>query len=642
MNAMRRLVILRLLVPFLFIATLTASLAASDVGMAAADQVNQASYYDFMDLWLYTHAGDNRGTDGAEHDLAMDNIAGFFEDYGLIVTLEPFTYSSTTYYNVVGTKTGTLYPNEEYVLGAHYDSVSNPGADDNASGTALVLEAARIISQYDSDYTIRFVAFSREEQGLIGSSAYVADHAGDNILGMVAADMVAYDPGTDLARIYRRAVSPVADALADSVDLYGDGLAWMDPGWISASDHASFDAGGYDACLLIESEVWNNPYYHTQQDSFEQLGNLNFPYAVMMTRSAVGWLVDAAGVQVDVALSVTPSVGIDSQGDVGGPFSPDDIDYTLENLGDTGINYEVTKTQPWVSLTNASGYLAPLDSVVVNVSINASAEALPAGLYDDTITFTNTTNGLGNTTRDVALRVGIPQVVYEWPLDDNPGWTTEGQWAFGVPTGEGSYNGDPTSGHTGTNVYGYNLSGDYTNNLPAAYLTTETFDCTGLTDVTLKFQRWLGVESNSSYDEATIEVNNGGGWTTIWSATSTGAAVSDSSWQSIELSLASVADDQSSVSVRWGMGPTDSYVTYPGWNIDDIQIVALGGEAKCEFVADGDINGDGPVNGIDIQLFVDGILGEPTFDEMCHGDFDEDMTLDVGDIDGMVSALLAP
>jgi acetylornithine deacetylase/succinyl-diaminopimelate desuccinylase-like protein len=154
--------------------------------MAAADEVSEASYRDFLDNWLYTHAGDNRGVGGPEHDLARDNIEDFFLFYGLDVTLEPFQYSGLTYYNVVGTKLGTTFPNQEYIVGAHFDSVSNPGADDNGSGVALVLEAARILTQYDSAYTIRFIAFDREEQGLVGSYAYVSDHIGDDILGMIS------------------------------------------------------------------------------------------------------------------------------------------------------------------------------------------------------------------------------------------------------------------------------------------------------------------------------------------------------------------------------------------------------------------------------------------------------------------------
>jgi len=177
-----------------------------------------------------------------------------------------------------------------------------------------------------------------------------------------------------------------------------------------------------------------------------------------------------------------------------------------------------------------------------------------------------------------------PNVAFDFPMNTNPGWTTAGQWAFGQPTGGGSYNGDPTSGRTGNYVYGYNLNGDYSDNLPATYLTTTALDCAGLTDVSLSFWRWLGVESNSNYDEATIEVsNNGTNWSVIWRATDLGVDVADTQWVHQEFDISAIADNQSTVYIRWGMGPTDGGLTYPGWNIDDVQIVATGGMLAMAF-----------------------------------------------------------
>jgi hypothetical protein len=157
--------------------------------------------------------------------------------------------------------------------------------------------------------------------------------------------------------------------------------------------------------------------------------------------------------------------------------------------------------------------------------------------------------------------------VYTWTLDANPGWTMEGAWQFGQPTGVG---GDPTSGHTGTNVYGYNLSGYYTNSMPAYSLTTTAINCSSVTGATLVFWRWLGVES-SYYDHAVVLVSNdGANWTTLWQNSTT--TLVDSYWQLCVYDISAIADGQSTVYIRWVMGPTDSSVTYGGWNIDDIQI----------------------------------------------------------------------
>ena len=305
--------------------------AASDYGHAAADQVSEASYRYFLgdnegvEGILYTHVGDDRGY-GPEHDLARDNIASEFESYGLTVTLEPFTYYGETYYNVVGTKLGTTYPDQEYIIGAHFDSVNNPGADDNASGVALVLEAARIICQYDSDYTIRFIAFDREEQYMIGSQAYVQDHLLDDIQGMISADMVAYNNGANSADINGRSASnQLKYALGDAVSEYGDDLTYAIGGQADYSDHAPFEWAGFQACILIED--WGNPYYHTPNDNVDIPGYIDYAYAVRMTRSVVGFLVDQAGVLV-----------FDCFGDLDG-----DNDVDLSDLAQLLANYGMTE-----------------------------------------------------------------------------------------------------------------------------------------------------------------------------------------------------------------------------------------------------------------------------------------------------------
>ncbi|MFH0981220.1 MAG: C25 family cysteine peptidase, partial [Planctomycetota bacterium] len=196
-------------------------------------------------------------------------------------------------------------------------------------------------------------------------------------------------------------------------------------------------------------------------------------------------------------LKVTPAAAFESAGPLGGPFTPGSMVYTLENQNDTGMNYSVSRTQAWVSLDNTGGYLSPHATAAATVSINSVADGLADGHYTDTVTFINTTDHDGDTTRGVALQVGGPQLFHNFPLDTNPGWSVQGQWAFGDPTGGGSHGLDPNTGHTGNNVYGYNLNGDYTNSMPAYYLTTTALNCSDLTDVELRFWKWLGVESST-------------------------------------------------------------------------------------------------------------------------------------------------
>ena len=106
-------------------------------------------------------------------------------------------------------------------------------------------------------------------------------------------------------------------------------------------------------------------------------------------------------------LSVTPSTGLTSTGNQGGPFSPSSAQYTLSNPGSVAINWSATHLPAagWVTMSPTSGTLAPGGSTTVTVSINSGANALAVGNYGDTITFTNTTNGAGSTNRAVQLAV---------------------------------------------------------------------------------------------------------------------------------------------------------------------------------------------------------------------------------------------
>jgi Zn-dependent M28 family amino/carboxypeptidase len=268
-------------------------------------QVSQTTYQHYLDDLLYTHAGNDRGY-GAQHDLAQANIYNQFSSFGLQTTLDPFTYSGSTYYNVIGVLPGTATgANQVYFVGAHYDSVGNPGADDNASGVAGVLAAAQVLSQYHFEATLVFAAFDREEQGLIGSGSYAGNHQSDHINGMISLDMIANNNDNNLAYIYGRTTSdPVKLALSSAIALYGDGLVSSIGGDLPYSDQASFEANGFQACLLIEGNPDNNGYYHTAGDTVDTPGYIDYTYATRMTRSAVGFLATEAGL-----LSVPDSGG---------------------------------------------------------------------------------------------------------------------------------------------------------------------------------------------------------------------------------------------------------------------------------------------------------------------------------------------
>lgn len=165
-----------------------------------------------------------------------------------------------------------------------------------------------------------------------------------------------------------------------------------------------------------------------------------------------------------------------------------------------------------------------------------------------------------------------------WNMDTDPGWTFEGDWAWGVPTGQsGEFGGaDPSSGKTGSSVVGYNLNGDYQDNLWAPlYATTPAVNCSGQTGVRLRFWRWLGIEA-AWWDNASVEVSTDRtNWSTVWEHN--GPDLIETAWTYQEIDISALADNQPSVYVRWAMGPTDVWFHYCGWNIDDVQVGELMG-----------------------------------------------------------------
>jgi uncharacterized repeat protein (TIGR01451 family) len=104
-------------------------------------------------------------------------------------------------------------------------------------------------------------------------------------------------------------------------------------------------------------------------------------------------------------LSVSPSSGLGSSGNASGPFSPASQVYALTNSGGASLDWTANKTADWLTLSATNGSLAPGVGANVTVSINANASMLAAGNYSDTVGFTNTTNGAGNTTRAVNLNI---------------------------------------------------------------------------------------------------------------------------------------------------------------------------------------------------------------------------------------------
>jgi subtilisin family serine protease len=255
-----------------------------------------------------------------------------------------------------------------------------------------------------------------------------------------------------------------------------------------------------------------------------------------------------------------------------------------------------TAEGPQMNFINAPDQIKPGEKLVLtfsasnptNLALHYFVGNLPEGAYYDpnsltvywkpaadqvfhTYTFSfMVSNGVQQSSKSVSITV-VPDAIYYTDMSVDPNWVLDEGWAWGVPTGQGSWNGDPYSAYSGQNVIGYNLEGDYPNSMAtASYATLGPVNCEDYTNIRLSFRRWLGVES--PYDQANIQVSNDGtNWVDIWSAAD--SHVSDDSWRLVEYDVPSgAADGRPAVYFRWGIGPTDETVSYPGWNIDDVQI----------------------------------------------------------------------
>ena len=230
---------------------------------------------------LSTLASWKRNSYSPEIDLARDWLAGQFGALGLTVTTPSFNVTTVQIENVVATLTGTTFPDEWIVIGAHYDStntslsnISNPspGAEDNASGCAAVLEMARVLADLKPKRTIKFMCFGGEEQGLYGSEAYAASLVSSGELSKIKLaiimDMIGYSstPALDVLLETSSALAAVLPQFQQAAADYSPTMTVFTSLNPFDSDHMPFINRGVPTLLLIENEWDSYPHYHKVTD----------------------------------------------------------------------------------------------------------------------------------------------------------------------------------------------------------------------------------------------------------------------------------------------------------------------------------------------------------------------------------------
>lgn len=220
----------------------------------------------------------NRYSYGTGIDNARLWLREQFEALG-VYTLEDYGFDMPrgTGSNVIARIEGKSRPDEVYIVGAHYDSISErptstaPGAEDNASGAAGVLALARLFAEYPPEATIVFVAFSGEEQGLYGSKAWLKNFWLKNetegqIKAALIMDMIGYS-GDDELDLLLETSTLTKPLLADIQSVNVDPELVVSESFdYWGSDHEPFLDNDIPAILFIEDDYLRYPAYHRSTD----------------------------------------------------------------------------------------------------------------------------------------------------------------------------------------------------------------------------------------------------------------------------------------------------------------------------------------------------------------------------------------
>ena len=232
-------------------------------------------------------------------------LQNFFSSEGLATELDTFQFPASSAYttrNIIAVIPGKSSSDRVVIVGAHYDSFSNdrynlaPGADDNGSGTAAVMEIAKILSKYQFDFTLKFIGFSAEEWGLYGSKHYAqeAKAAEEKIIAVINMDMIAYPDRLpeDLDVIANGASEWLANRMIVTADRYAPlPVLKIVNASFRSSDHSPFWDQGYSAFCAIEDAGVPNPYYHKTTDT---LSTLDMDFALSVAKAVLALAADLA------------------------------------------------------------------------------------------------------------------------------------------------------------------------------------------------------------------------------------------------------------------------------------------------------------------------------------------------------------
>ncbi|MCF2219123.1 M28 family peptidase [Chryseobacterium sp. PS-8] len=242
-------------------------------------------------------------TGSVENENALNWIKNKYLSYGYLenqMEEDPFSIGKLKSKNLIITKKGTLYPDKYIIICGHFDSINGPGVNDNGSGTSIILEAAKILKDIPTEYSIKFIHFSGEEQGLYGSRHYVNDVVYQNktrqidIKMVFNLDQVGGKKGMFNDTVFcdedqggssknNEASKQVTKELMICTTLYSPLQAKIDPA--EDTDYISFEKKGEVITGFFEYIRSDLP--HTADDTF---ANTDVQYVFNIGKAAIGAL----------------------------------------------------------------------------------------------------------------------------------------------------------------------------------------------------------------------------------------------------------------------------------------------------------------------------------------------------------------
>jgi len=498
--------------------TASADLMDLETLIAMIDLDSLQSYVEYLE-------GFKRPAGSLPNSITRDWVAGKFADFGYdSIVIDGFVAgiggTPTNCQNVIAYKVGTTYPNHHVIVGAHRDAVPvSPGADDNGSGTAGVLDVARILKDIETDLTMIFVLFDAEEDGLLGAYHYVdeASARGDSIVYMLNMDMLGFMNNISTATVYHGAdqtYSKLWQSLADSLL----GITGILSGNSGGSDHYPFTQEGYPATFIIEYNF--SSVYHSALDSSTYM---NFDYMTKLVKASA-----ATAYTVAMTGGPLPSLFFDYPVGIPSVLAPAEAE-AFEVTVSTGWGGELVPGNVWLSYSVDGGVVT--DVLMAELASDRFEATLPASPCNSRLTFhVSAEENQGEMFYDpdpsepfTAVVATSSTTIFADDFETDLGWTvsgdaSDGQWNRGVPVGGGD-RGDPPTDYDGSGSCYLTDNVDDNSDVDGGttLLVSPTIDCSS-GNVIISYARWysnnFGSDPNNDVFNVHVSNNNGGSWVT--------------------------------------------------------------------------------------------------------------------------------